>query len=492
MPTPARRCLTCGYPVDHLLENRCPECGREFDPNDPGTYATGDIRFASGSGYLIAVCVGALLIAAPFLYVAAGGERSSGFWMVPSGGFLLCLMALPVGILIEVVVLVAMVRARLRGRRSRSGDVVMWFALGCVIMGVLLPATVVTRVKPSDSNAPWRQPFATIMEQVASGDTRAVRELRRRAREGELSSMQAQLVAETALSQHKNDLPWRELLPWAGILIALERTLTDAQRAQAQGQLVPLELMVPKQVRQGRPLAVEIAYALRGIKGGVSPPTLKVRGVRLDGNPRQDLERTPRTHVLYGGSWSRVTGTLDVADLEPGQHTVEYELQIICIGNRNLVLSADFDIVPREAPDPTGLLDTPAFARILQDRLLVRFLRRRGWLLLSLMEPVPTDLTFDVVVDVEGEEFPVGTVTWAKGGMRAGAHFEIELPRFEGDQIDVILRGFSAERGDSTPDDEIWDGEVRFDGINTSGKRNAHYLEIIERMKRAKTRPGGR
>jgi hypothetical protein len=33
-----KRCLGCGYILDSLPENRCPECGRRFDPRDPRTY----------------------------------------------------------------------------------------------------------------------------------------------------------------------------------------------------------------------------------------------------------------------------------------------------------------------------------------------------------------------------------------------------------------------------------------------------------------------
>lgn len=33
-----RRCLDCGYIIDHLPEPRCPECGKDFDPNKPETY----------------------------------------------------------------------------------------------------------------------------------------------------------------------------------------------------------------------------------------------------------------------------------------------------------------------------------------------------------------------------------------------------------------------------------------------------------------------
>lgn len=32
------RCLFCRYPLEGLSSNRCPECGREFDPHDPATF----------------------------------------------------------------------------------------------------------------------------------------------------------------------------------------------------------------------------------------------------------------------------------------------------------------------------------------------------------------------------------------------------------------------------------------------------------------------
>jgi hypothetical protein len=32
------RCLSCNYDLRNLPDNRCPECGREFDPNDASTF----------------------------------------------------------------------------------------------------------------------------------------------------------------------------------------------------------------------------------------------------------------------------------------------------------------------------------------------------------------------------------------------------------------------------------------------------------------------
>ena len=40
-PTDAAFCLACGYPLNNLPANRCPECGRAFDPADPRTMSIG-------------------------------------------------------------------------------------------------------------------------------------------------------------------------------------------------------------------------------------------------------------------------------------------------------------------------------------------------------------------------------------------------------------------------------------------------------------------
>ncbi|MGD8453869.1 MAG: hypothetical protein PVJ57_18800 [Phycisphaerae bacterium] len=40
MPAEPKRCLDCGYILEGLSDNRCPECGRAFDPAVPKTYWT--------------------------------------------------------------------------------------------------------------------------------------------------------------------------------------------------------------------------------------------------------------------------------------------------------------------------------------------------------------------------------------------------------------------------------------------------------------------
>lgn len=60
-----KHCFGCDYILDHLTEPRCPECGRGFDPLDPGTYRTGDQRPWAGAPWVVAafvVAAGSILV----------------------------------------------------------------------------------------------------------------------------------------------------------------------------------------------------------------------------------------------------------------------------------------------------------------------------------------------------------------------------------------------------------------------------------------------
>ncbi len=60
-----KRCLGCGYILEHLPEPRCPECGRGFDPADRRTYGPAVL---SGLRYLWFALAG--LGTLPLAYVA--------------------------------------------------------------------------------------------------------------------------------------------------------------------------------------------------------------------------------------------------------------------------------------------------------------------------------------------------------------------------------------------------------------------------------------
>ena len=53
------RCLDCHYSLENLTENRCPECGRAFDPNDTSTFGR---RIPCEMGVLKSAVTGAALL----------------------------------------------------------------------------------------------------------------------------------------------------------------------------------------------------------------------------------------------------------------------------------------------------------------------------------------------------------------------------------------------------------------------------------------------
>jgi hypothetical protein len=94
--TPTIWCLNCRYPLDGLMENRCPECGCRFDPDDAATYWDGTRkrvrkRYLSARQLVIAKrCVGAvsfwLLVQPLVLYWRPLAERNirAELWRSPN------------------------------------------------------------------------------------------------------------------------------------------------------------------------------------------------------------------------------------------------------------------------------------------------------------------------------------------------------------------------------------------------------------------------
>lgn len=57
-------CLGCGYSLRRLREHACPECGRSFDPADPGTFTIFGPLQSSQRRWLIAGWTATLLLCA--------------------------------------------------------------------------------------------------------------------------------------------------------------------------------------------------------------------------------------------------------------------------------------------------------------------------------------------------------------------------------------------------------------------------------------------
>jgi hypothetical protein len=53
-------CSRCSYPLDYLPENRCPECGQAFDPEDPESFRTVPVNARSRTAWILSAYTGAL------------------------------------------------------------------------------------------------------------------------------------------------------------------------------------------------------------------------------------------------------------------------------------------------------------------------------------------------------------------------------------------------------------------------------------------------
>lgn len=102
------RCLNCDYVLARLEENRCPECGRPFDPHNRRTVNATGRRFP-GSARFMYRAPGPLLIlllAAPILFTVWEYRRPGGDFHAVVGGFALWVICAAVW-LIRLIVFAA-------------------------------------------------------------------------------------------------------------------------------------------------------------------------------------------------------------------------------------------------------------------------------------------------------------------------------------------------------------------------------------------------
>lgn len=143
-PHDQKRCLGCGYVLDNLPEPRCPECGREFDPNDARTYLPKPRR---GWPYLLAAILCTLGFPSLFVTLSFVIESSTGRRLGQTA-FISVILAVALAFIGTAVVLAASIRAmrwpRFTFRRRRPvvaavvlSGLTMALWLGLVLVGLV-------------------------------------------------------------------------------------------------------------------------------------------------------------------------------------------------------------------------------------------------------------------------------------------------------------------------------------------------------------------
>lgn len=76
---PCMSCLECGYTLDFLSRNRCPECGRGFDPDDPTTFRR-PVHRPSAIIITVAYLLPFILGFVFWTFIGAGKWHRTGNW----------------------------------------------------------------------------------------------------------------------------------------------------------------------------------------------------------------------------------------------------------------------------------------------------------------------------------------------------------------------------------------------------------------------------
>ncbi|TVQ58578.1 MAG: hypothetical protein EA377_00080 [Phycisphaerales bacterium] len=83
------RCLSCNYDLSHRLpegEQRCPECGRVFNPDDPRTWSTTTRRLWPRKAVFLPIMLGIWLVITSMFFI-------DGSLNLPQGASYLLLLA---------------------------------------------------------------------------------------------------------------------------------------------------------------------------------------------------------------------------------------------------------------------------------------------------------------------------------------------------------------------------------------------------------------
>ncbi len=127
---PTKHCLECSYVLDGLSEERCPECGRPFDPDDPDTFRQPKPKLALHLTPLLLGWMGVgFYIAWAFVLESLGSRAKDRFWMT------LDLVLIVAGVVLAAIVIIW---AWWKAKGPRRTLIILWSSLAAGFLLVLV------------------------------------------------------------------------------------------------------------------------------------------------------------------------------------------------------------------------------------------------------------------------------------------------------------------------------------------------------------------
>ena len=87
--SPTLHCPQCGYNLTGLAQNRCPECGREFDPQVEAARSASQRPIGLAGVLIRLIWPPALIVMVPFSLMGSASYESAIFLLMLAGGNLL-------------------------------------------------------------------------------------------------------------------------------------------------------------------------------------------------------------------------------------------------------------------------------------------------------------------------------------------------------------------------------------------------------------------
>lgn len=307
-------------------------------------------------------------------------------------------------------------------------------------------------------------------------------ELNRRIKAGKLSATQQSLLIDACLQEQSS--PSRsavdmQMLDHLGAELAADK-LSPAQKETFFKQAVKLKLTARPKVILGDQVPYTASDTGR-TSGSPLWAQVEKANVAIDGKIIQPgISQEGTCSGIEGLAQSG--GTVKVET--PGRHTLSFDRHVTfytgTFGDKDksvllrklvIPLKADFEVLPAAPPGLIKPIRNPAFATQIQSCITPKDLKFQtrpspqfSWSVH--IDNLPTTIAFEILVRVNGAEYPVGTIYHGPGG---SVHWSSST-NWWGEQAahappafatcDVIFRGSESVARNTVDLFEYWDGEL--------------------------------
>lgn len=243
--------------------------------------------------------------------------------------------------------------------------------------------------------------------------------------------------------------------------------------------LLQLELDARPRVAIGDELPVRVR--IRPRFPSVRAYRIVTREVRID---HAVLPMATSSFQSSAGLESSTRTNYAIPPLEAGTHVVEKHMRVSLLpagvfggpplGSVMRKLSATFEVTT--SSQTVGMRSSPSLDESIAKGLCLRYVvRGDGWgspdvngigFQVEFSPNQPSDQCYDVFVEAHGKEFAAGQAAVPKGNETGAiANHNITVVGGLPEAVSIVLRANAREAAKHVDLTEIWDGEIRFDGV---------------------------